>query len=165
LDIETLGFWADDTTEVAAMHALTIFYGFHPLEMTTHPIGLFSTERENDPVWKDWVDHAKDVWAIYPRPTTRLTVQCMSMLYHLQALQHEVMSHLTDLAQIAKVTLNDREGFVVYFSSKLVEKDLQAEKMGTQIREIEEQVEDWDHTIEVLENQLQTTQQQLLSHY
>jgi hypothetical protein len=41
------------------------------------------------------------------------------------------MSHLTSLAQTAKVTLNDREGFVVGLSSELVEKDLQAEKMGT----------------------------------
>lgn len=33
--------------------------------------------------------------------------------------------------------------------------------MGTQIHELEEQVEEWNHTIEVLENQLQTSQQHL----
>jgi uncharacterized coiled-coil protein SlyX len=33
--------------------------------------------------------------------------------------------------------------------------------MGTRIHELEEKVEEWNHTIEVLENQLQNTQQQL----
>jgi hypothetical protein len=41
---------------------------------------------------------------------------------------------------------------VVDLSTELVEKDLQAEQMGTQIRELEEQVGDRDHTVEVLEN-------------
>jgi hypothetical protein len=98
IGLETLGFQVDDTTEATTMHALTTFCGFHPLEMTTHPISLFPAERENDPVWKDRVDHAKDVWAIYHRPTVRLTVRCMIVLYHLQALQREAMSHLIGLA-------------------------------------------------------------------
>jgi uncharacterized coiled-coil protein SlyX len=64
------------------------------------------------------------------------------------------MSHLTGLAQTAKTTLNDREVFVVDLSSELVEKDLQIEQMGTRTRELEDQVEFRDNTIEVLENQL-----------
>jgi hypothetical protein len=120
-------FQVDDTIVAPAMHMLTAFYGFLPLEMTTHPIDLFPAEWENDPVWKDRIDHAKDVWAIYSRPTTQLMVRCMSVLYLLQALQCEAMSHVTGLAQTAKVTLDDREGFVVGLSSELVEKDLQAE--------------------------------------
>jgi hypothetical protein len=31
--------------------------------MATHPIGLFPTEKEDDLMWTDRVDHAKDVWA------------------------------------------------------------------------------------------------------
>jgi hypothetical protein len=34
------------------------------LELSTHPIGLFPAEREDDPMWKDRVEHAKDIWAI-----------------------------------------------------------------------------------------------------
>jgi hypothetical protein len=37
------------------------------------------------------------------------------------------MTHLTGLTQIAKITLDDREDFVVDLSSELVEKDLQVE--------------------------------------
>jgi hypothetical protein len=33
------------------MHVLTTFCGFHPLEMSTHPISLFPTEKEDDPMW------------------------------------------------------------------------------------------------------------------
>jgi hypothetical protein len=53
LDSESFGFWADDTIESTAMHVLTTFCGFHPLEMSTHPIGLFPTEKEDDLMWKD----------------------------------------------------------------------------------------------------------------
>jgi hypothetical protein len=105
--------------------------------MRTHPIGLFLAEKEDDPVWKDWVDHATNVWAIYPRPTTQLTVWCMGALYHLQALQHEAMSHLIGLARTAKVTIGDKEDLVVDLSTKMVEQDLQIEQMGTRIREHE----------------------------
>jgi hypothetical protein len=86
LDSETLGFRAHDTTEAATMHALTTFYAFHPLEMVTHPIGLFLAAKEDDPMWKDRVDHAKEVWALFPRATSQLTVRCMSALYRLQYL-------------------------------------------------------------------------------
>jgi hypothetical protein len=68
------------------MHTLTVFCGFLPLEMMTCPISIFPAEWENDPVWKDTVDHTKDVWAIYHGPTTQLIVRCMSVLYLLQAL-------------------------------------------------------------------------------
>jgi hypothetical protein len=65
-DSESFGFRADDTIEATALHVLTTFCGFHPLEMSTHPIGLFPAEKEDDPMWKDRVEHAKDVWALYP---------------------------------------------------------------------------------------------------
>lgn len=58
-------------------------------------------------------------------------VQCMSELYRVQALLSETMSHPTGLEQTTKVTLDDREVFVVDLSSELVEKDLQVEQMGT----------------------------------
>jgi chromosome segregation ATPase len=71
------------------------------------------------------------------------------------------MSHLTGLTQIAKTTLDDRKVFVVDLSTELVEKHLQIEQMGTRTRELEEQVEVWDDTIEVLENQLHDLQVEL----
>jgi hypothetical protein len=64
------------------------------------------------------------LWAMHPDQVGRITVQCMSALYHLQALQSDAMTHLTGLAQTAKVTLDDREHFVVDLSLELVEKDL-----------------------------------------
>jgi hypothetical protein len=36
--------------EAIALHRLTTFYEFHPLELSTHPIGLFPAEKEDDPV-------------------------------------------------------------------------------------------------------------------
>jgi hypothetical protein len=74
------------------MHVLMTLCGFHPLEMSTHPIGLFPAEKEDDLMWKDRVDHAKDVWLLYPGHIARLMVRCMSALYRLQALRVEVMS-------------------------------------------------------------------------
>jgi hypothetical protein len=62
------------------------------------------------------------------------------------------MPHLMGLAQDAKVTILDRKDLVVDLSTELVEKDLQTEQMGTQIHELEEQVQERNHTIEVLEN-------------
>jgi hypothetical protein len=52
---------AEDTIEAIALHRLTTFCGFYPLELSTHPIGLFPTEKEDDPMWKDRVEHAKDI--------------------------------------------------------------------------------------------------------
>jgi hypothetical protein len=43
LDFESFGYRAEDTIEAIALHGLTTFYGFHPLELSTHPIGLFPT--------------------------------------------------------------------------------------------------------------------------
>jgi hypothetical protein len=83
LDSESFGYRAEDTIEVIALHGLTTFCGFHPLELSTHPIGLFPAEREDDPMWKDRVEHAKDIWAIYPGQTAHLTVRCMNALYRL----------------------------------------------------------------------------------
>jgi hypothetical protein len=40
----------EDTIEAIALHGLTTFCGFHPLELATHPIGLFPAEREDDPM-------------------------------------------------------------------------------------------------------------------
>jgi hypothetical protein len=84
LDSETLGFRAHNTTEVA----LTTFCGFHPLEMATHPISLFPAAKEDGPMWSDRVEHAKEVWALFPGATAQLTVQSMSALYRLQARGH-----------------------------------------------------------------------------
>jgi hypothetical protein len=98
LDSETVGFRADDTIEVAALKALTTFYGYHPLEMMMHPLGLFPAEKRDDPMWCDRVRHAKDVRAMHLDHVGRITVQCMSALYRLQALQNDVMTHLTGLA-------------------------------------------------------------------
>jgi hypothetical protein len=61
LDSESFGYRAEDTIEAIALHGLTTFCGFHPLELSTHPIGLFPTEKEDDPMWKDRVEHAKDI--------------------------------------------------------------------------------------------------------
>ena len=61
LDSESFGYRAEDTIEAIALHGLTTFCGFHPLELSTHPIGLFPAEREDDPMWKDRVEHANGV--------------------------------------------------------------------------------------------------------
>jgi uncharacterized membrane protein YgaE (UPF0421/DUF939 family) len=53
------------------------------------------------------------------------------------------------LALDAKVTIADREDLVVDVSTEFMEKDLQTEQMSTRIRELEEQVEERNHTIEV----------------
>jgi hypothetical protein len=134
LDSETIGFRADDTTEEASMKTLTTFCGYHPLEMVMHPLGLFPTEKKDDPMWCNCVSHVKDVWAMYPDLVGRVTVQCMSALYRLQALQSDAMAHLANIAQTTKLTLDSREDFVV------------------EIR---------DNTIDVLENQLHDVQWEL----
>jgi hypothetical protein len=133
LDSETIGFRLDDTTEAAAMKTLTTFYGYHPLEMVMHPLGLFPAEKRDDPMWCNCVSHVKDVWAMYPDLVGRITVQCMSALYCLQALQSDAMAHLANLAQTTKLTLDSRVEFVVDLSSELVEKDLQVEQLSQRI--------------------------------
>jgi hypothetical protein len=95
--------------------------------MSTHPIGLFPAEKEDDPMGKDLVDLAKDMWSLYPRHTTHLMVRCMSALYRLQALWGEAMSQLMGLVESTKITLDNREDLVVDLSTELVEKDLQVE--------------------------------------
>jgi TolA-binding protein len=112
-------------------------------------------------MWKDRVEHAKDVWALYPGQTAHLTVRCMNALYHLQAVRGEAMSQLMGLVEATKITLDNREDLVVDLSTELVEKDFQVEQMATQIQELEEQVGARENTIEVLEDQLLNTQQQL----
>jgi uncharacterized coiled-coil protein SlyX len=161
LDSESFGFRAEDTIEYIALHVLTTFCGFHPLELSTHPIGLFPAEKEDDPMWKDRVEHAKDVWALYPGQTAHLMVWCMNALYCLQAVRGEAMSQLMGIVESTKITLDNREDLVVDLSTELVEKDLQVEQMATQIQELEDQVGASENTIEVLEDQLLTTQQQL----
>jgi hypothetical protein len=154
LDSETIGFRTNDTTEAAAMKTMTTSCGYHPLEMVMHPLGLFPAEKKDDPMWCNRVSHVKDVWAMYPDLVGRITVQCMSALYRLQALQSDVMAHLANLAQTTKLTLDSREDFVVDLSSELVEKDLQVERLSQRITTLEQQVEIQDNTIDVLENQL-----------
>jgi hypothetical protein len=161
LDSDTIRFRADDTTKAATLKDLTTFCGYHPLEMLMHPLGLFPAEKRDDPMLCNRVSHVKDVWAMHPNQVGRITVQCMSALYRLQALQSDAMTHLTGLAQIAKVTLDDREDFMVDLSSQLVEKDLQVEQMSNHIQALEQQVEILDNTIEVLENQLHDVQEEL----
>jgi hypothetical protein len=86
LDSETIGFRSDDTIEAAAMKTLTTFCGYHPLEMVMHPLGLFPAEKRDDPMWCNRLSHVKDLWAMHPDQVGRITVQCMSALYRLQAL-------------------------------------------------------------------------------
>jgi hypothetical protein len=135
LHSKTVKFKADDTTEVATLKALTTFCGYNPLEMMMHPLGLFPADKRDDPMWCDRVRHAKDVWAMHPNQVERITVQCMSALYHLQALQSDAMTHFIGLAQTANTTLDGREVFVVDLSSELEEKDLQIEQMGNRTRD------------------------------
>jgi uncharacterized coiled-coil protein SlyX len=161
LDSKSFGYRAEDTIEAIALHGLTTFCRFHPLELSTHPIGLFPAEREDDPMWKDLVEHAKDIWAIYPGQTAHLTVRCMNALYRLQVMRGEAMSHLMALLEATKITLDNREELVVDLSTEMVEKDLQVEQLSNEIQELEELVGTRENTIEVLEDQLLNTQQQL----
>jgi hypothetical protein len=71
------------------------------------------------------------------------------------------MSHLMALLEATKITLDSREELVVELSTEMVEKDLQVEQMSNEIQELEELVGTRDNTIEVLEDQLINTQQQL----
>jgi peptidoglycan hydrolase CwlO-like protein len=75
----------------------------------------------------------------------------MSALYRQQVLQSDAMAHLTNLAQTTKITLDSWEDFVVDLSSKLVEKDRQVEQLSKLIATLEQQVEIWDNTIDILE--------------
>jgi uncharacterized coiled-coil protein SlyX len=163
LDSESFRYRAKDTIEAIALHGLTTFCGFHPLELSTHPIGLFPADNVDDPMWKDRVEHAKDIWiwALYPGQTTHLIVRCMNALYRLQVMRGEAMSQLMALLEATKITLDNREELVVDLSMELVEKDLQVEQMSNEIQELEELVATRENTIEVLEDQLINTQQQL----
>jgi hypothetical protein len=138
LDSETVGFRSNDTTEAAAMKTLMTFCGYHLLEMVMHPFGLFPAEKMDDPMWCNSVSYVKDMWAMYPNLVGRITVQCMSALYHLQALQSNAMAHLANLAQTTKLTLDSREDFVVDLSSELVEKNLQVEQLSQPIATLEQ---------------------------
>jgi hypothetical protein len=79
-------------------------------------------------MWKDRVEHAKDIWAIYPGQTAHLIVRCMNALYRLQVMHGEAMSHLMALLEATKITLDNREELVVDLSQEMVEKDLQVER-------------------------------------
>jgi chromosome segregation ATPase len=71
------------------------------------------------------------------------------------------MSQLMALLEATKITLDNREELVVDLSTEMVEKDLQVEQMANPIQELEELVAARENTIEVLEDQLVNTQQQL----
>jgi t-SNARE complex subunit (syntaxin) len=73
----------------------------------------------------------------------------------------EAMSHLMALLEATKITLDNREELVVDLSTEMVEKDLQVEQLSNEIQELEELVGTRENTIEVLEDQLINTQQQL----
>jgi hypothetical protein len=138
LDSDTNGSRTNDTTEAAALKTLTTFCGYHPLEMVMHPLGLFPTEKRDDPMWCNRVSHVKDMWAMYPDLVGRITIQCMSALYRLQALQSDAMAHLANLVQTTKLTLDSGEDFVVDLSSESVEKDLQVERLSQCIATLEQ---------------------------
>ena len=91
---------------------------------------------------------------MHPDQVGRITVQCMSALYHLQTLQGNAVAHLTNLAQATKINLDSREDFVVDLSSELVEKDLQVKQLNQRIMTLEQQVEIRDNIIDILEIQL-----------
>jgi hypothetical protein len=110
-------------------------------------------------MWKDRVEHAKDIWAIYLGQTAHLTVRCMNAMYRLQVMRGEAMSHLMALLEATKITLDNREELVVDLSTEMVEKDLQVEQLSNEIQELEELVGTRENTIEVLEDQLINTQQ------
>jgi predicted nucleic acid-binding Zn-ribbon protein len=76
-------------------------------------------------------------------------------------MQGEAMSQLMALLEATKITLDNREELVVDLSMELVEKDLQVEHMSNEIQELKELVGTRENTIEVLEDQLINTQQQL----
>jgi hypothetical protein len=57
-----------------------------------HPLRLFPIEKRDDPMWCDRVRHAKDVWDMHPDQVGRIIVQCMSVLYRLQALQSNTIT-------------------------------------------------------------------------
>jgi hypothetical protein len=59
-----------------------------------HPLELFPAMKRDDPMWCNRVSHVNDVWAMHPDQVGRITVQCMSTLYRLQALQSDVMDHI-----------------------------------------------------------------------
>jgi uncharacterized coiled-coil protein SlyX len=84
----------------------------------------------------------------------------MNALYRLQVMRGEAMSHLMALLEATKITLDNREELVVDLSTEMVE-DLQVEQLSTDIQELEELVGTRENTIEVLEDQLINTQQQL----
>jgi hypothetical protein len=92
-------------------------------------------------MWCNHVSHVKDVWAMYPDLVVRVTVQCMGVLYGLQALQSNTMAHLANIAQTTKLTLDSREYFVVDLSSELVEKDLHVKRLSQRITTLEQKVE------------------------
>jgi septal ring factor EnvC (AmiA/AmiB activator) len=85
----------------------------------------------------------------------------MNALYRLQAVRGEAMSQLMALVEATKITLDNREELVVDLSTEMVEKHLQVEQMANQIQELGELVGARENTIEVLEDQLINTQQQL----
>jgi chromosome segregation ATPase len=98
---------------------------------------------------------------MYPDQVGRITVQCMSALDRLQALQRNAMAHLASLAQTTKLTLDSPEDIVVDLSLELGEKDLQVEQLNQCVATLEQQVEIQDNTIDILENLLRNVQEEL----
>jgi chromosome segregation ATPase len=96
-----------------------------------------------------------------PRTDRALDRTVHECSYRLQVMRGEAMSHLMALLEATKITLDNREELVVDLSQEMVEKDLQVEQLSTDIQELEELVGTRENTIEVLEDQLINTQQQL----
>jgi hypothetical protein len=53
LDSKKVTFEVEDTTEAAALKALTTFCGYHPLEMMIHHLILFHAEKRDNKMWCD----------------------------------------------------------------------------------------------------------------
>jgi hypothetical protein len=138
LDFESFGYRAEDIIKAIALHRLMTFCGFHPLELSTHPIGLFPTEKADCSL-----DRAMHECPVPPASGAR---------------RGNVSANA--LVEATKITLDNREELVVDLSTEMVEKDLQVEQIATQIHELEELVGARENTIEVLKDQLINTQQQ-----
>jgi hypothetical protein len=151
----------NDTTEAVAMKTLTTFCGYHPLEMLMHPLGLFPAEKKDDPMWCNCVSHVKDVWAMYPDLVGRVTIQCMSALYRLQALQSDAMAHLANIAQTTKLTLDSREDFVVKLVLRVGGEGSAGGKAEPAYHHLGAAGGDSRQHYDVLENQLHDVQREL----
>jgi hypothetical protein len=67
------------------MKALATFCEHHTEKVVIHPMGLFPTERHDDPMWLDRLDHPEDLCSLC-HSGAFTSVRSMHALYRLQAL-------------------------------------------------------------------------------